>query len=115
MTSKKTVSRDSNYIAVVIRSKLGKAKISVSKVIIASLLYWFDKKKYFFEGWSRFKFSYLELVLGTAWKFYDSLEKVLELDVTVLRTKPCVSRSYTKKEDLVAEAVTGGVLWKKGT
>ena len=48
MTSKKTVSRDSNYIAVVIRSKLGKAKISVSKVIIASLLYWFDKKKIFF-------------------------------------------------------------------
>ena len=39
MTSKKTVSRDSNYIAVVVRSKLGKAKISVSKVIIASLLY----------------------------------------------------------------------------
>ena len=36
-------------------------------------------KKHFFEGWSWFKFSNLELALGMALKFYTSIAKGLKL------------------------------------
>ena len=38
----------------------------------------------FFEGWSWFKFNNLGLALGTNFKFYTSVEKVLKLKVKVL-------------------------------
>ena len=51
------------------------------KVIITSILYGFDQKNRFFEGWSWFKFNNFELALGTSLKFYTSVVKGLKLKV----------------------------------
>ena len=51
------------------------------KVIITSILYGFDLKNRFFEGWSWFKFNNFELALGTSLKFYTSVVKGLKLKV----------------------------------
>ena len=42
------------------------------EVVITSILKELDQKKYFFQGWSWFKFSNLGLTLRMALKFYTS-------------------------------------------
>ena len=51
------------------------------KVIITSILYGFDQKNRFFEGWSWLKFNNFGLALGTNLKFYTSVEKGLKVKV----------------------------------
>ena len=51
------------------------------EVIITQILYGFDQKNWFFEGWSWFKFSNLRLLLGMALTFYSCVEKGLKLKV----------------------------------
>ena len=55
------------------------------EVIITEILYDFDQKNWFFEGFfegfSCFKFNYLKLVLGMALKFYRCVEERLKLKV----------------------------------
>ena len=53
--------------------------IFMRQVIIAQILYGFDQKNRFFEGWSWFKFNNLRLVLGKALKFYSGMAKGLKL------------------------------------
>ena len=49
MTSLKNLSRDLNYIAVVVMSpKICNSRISMREVIITSILQGFDQEKYFF-------------------------------------------------------------------
>ena len=51
------------------------------EVILTSILYGFDLKNGFLEGWSWFKFNNLGLGLNTNLKFYTSVEKGLKLKV----------------------------------
>ena len=49
--------------------------------IITEILYGSDHKNRFFQGWSRFKFNNLRLVLGMVLTFYSCMEKRLKLKV----------------------------------
>ena len=54
----KILSSDSNYIVdAVMWPKFGNQSISMREVIIISILWRFDQKNRFFEGWSWFKFN----------------------------------------------------------
>ena len=78
----KKLSHDLNYIvSAVMWPKFGSSSISMREVIVTSILYGFDQKNIFFEGWSCFKFNNLGMTLGIALKFYASVEKVLKLKV----------------------------------
>ena len=69
----KVISRDSSYVVdVVMWLKFGNSIISLREVIIISILYRFDQKNRFFEGWSWSKFNNLGLAPGTNLKFYTS-------------------------------------------
>ena len=82
MTSKKMLSRDSNYtVDVIMWPKYGKSSISMREVIITSNLWKFHKKNPFFDGWFWFKFNNLGLALGKNLKFYTSMAKGLKLTV----------------------------------
>ena len=50
--------------------EFGTSSIYVREVIITSILYGFDQKKAFFDGWSWFKFYYMRLALGMNLKLY---------------------------------------------
>ena len=77
----KVFSRDSNYIVdLVMWSKLGNSSFSITEVIITQ--FYKDLIINFFEGFSWFKFNKLGLVLGMVLKFYSSMEKVSEPEVT---------------------------------
>ena len=52
------------------------------EVIITRILYKFDQKtRFFYEGWSWFKFNNLRMALDMALKFYSCVEKRLKLKV----------------------------------
>ena len=58
----KILSRDSNYIVdMFMWPKFGNCSISMREVITTSILYGFDQKNHFFEGWPWFKFNNLGL------------------------------------------------------
>ena len=79
---KKVFSCNSNYIVhVVMWPKLGNSSIIMRKVTITSILYEFDQKKQFFEGYSLFKFNNLGLKVGMALKFYKNVAKGLKWKV----------------------------------
>ena len=61
--------------------KVSNPSIPVREVIITSILYGFDQKHAFFEGWSWFKLNNLGLALVTNLKFYTNVEKGLKLEV----------------------------------
>ena len=72
----KILSFNSNYIVdVVMWPKFGNCSISTREVIITSILYGFDQKSHFFEGWSWFKFNNLGLALGMILQFYTNVAK----------------------------------------
>ena len=74
--TKKTLSRDSNYIVdVVVWPKSRNSSISMREVIIISILLGFDQKNHFFEEWSWFKFNNLWQALDMALKFYTTVVK----------------------------------------
>ena len=75
--------RDLNYIIdLVTWPKFGNYSISIRKVIITSILWGFDQKnRFFFDGWSWFKFNNFGLASGTNLKFYASVAKGLKLKV----------------------------------
>ena len=78
----KILSSDSNYIVdAVMWPKFGNHSISMREVIIISILWRFDQKNRFFEGWSWFRFNNLGLALGMNLKFYTSMAKSLKLKV----------------------------------
>ena len=78
----KILSRDSNYnVNVVMWPNFGNSSISVREVIITSILWEFDKKNCFFQGWSWFKFNNMGLVLGTNLKLYTSVKEGSKLKV----------------------------------
>ena len=55
--------------------------ISMREIITTSILYGFDQKIQFFEGWSWFKFNNSRLALTTNLEFYTSVAKRLKLKV----------------------------------
>ena len=71
----------SKTVDVVMLSKFANFIISTTEVIITSILWGFDQRKQFFEGYSWFKAKNLWLALGMAWTFYTSQEKVFKLKV----------------------------------
>ena len=72
----KILSRYVYYIVdVVMWPKFSNSSISIRKVIITLILYGFDQKNHFFEGWSLFKFNNLGLALGMTLKCYASVAK----------------------------------------
>ena len=78
----KILSRDSNHIIdVVMWPKFGNCSISLRKVIITSILWGFNQKNRFFDGWSWFKFNNLGLSAGKNLKFCASVAKGLKLKV----------------------------------
>ena len=78
----KILSRDSNHIIdVVMWPKFGNCRISLRKVIITSILWGFNQKNRFFDGWSWFKFNNLGLAAGKNLKFCASVAKGLKLKV----------------------------------
>ena len=89
----KYCSCDSNYIIVVVmRPKFGNCSISMRKVI------WLQ----FYKGWSWFKFNKLGLALGTNFKFYTSVAKVLKLKVRM------VLRLNSTFVEVTGEKLVGG-------
>lgn len=64
--------------------KFGNFSTSLRKVIISSILWWFDQKTDFAEGCYWFKFNNLELVLGMAFRFYNNMAKGLTLKIKKL-------------------------------
>ena len=76
----KILSRDSSYIVdMVMWPNFGNSSISMREVLIISVLWGFDLKNHFFEGWFWFKFNNLELALVMPLKFYTSAVKGLTL------------------------------------
>ena len=76
----KILSRDSSYIVnVVMWPKFVDYCISPREVIKISILWGFDQKNYFFEGWPWFKFNNLRLALGMTSKCYTNVAKGLKL------------------------------------
>ena len=65
------------YLDLLDKLKNGHAGLLVFHLLPLSL----DQKNHFFKGWSRFKFSSLELALGMALKFNTSVAKGLKLKV----------------------------------
>ena len=59
--------------------KFGYSSIFMRQVIITQMLYGFDQKNRYFEGWSWFRFNNLRLVLNKALKFYSNMAKRLKL------------------------------------
>ena len=83
--SNKILSHDSNYIVdVFMWPKFGNSSISMTEVIATSILWGFDQKNCFFEGWSWFRFNNLGLALGANLKFYTSVAVGLKLKVRKL-------------------------------
>ena len=70
-----------NFDEVVMVSKFANFIISMTEVVITSILWGFDQRKQFFEGYSWFKAKNLGLALGMTLTFYTSHEKVLKLKV----------------------------------
>ena len=78
----KFFSHESNYIInVVMWPKFGNSGNFMREVVITSILWGFDQKNHFFEGWSWFEFNNLGLALDMTLKFYTSVEKVLKQKV----------------------------------
>ena len=72
----KMLSGDWNYTV-----KIDNSSISIKEVIITSMLWGFDQKNHFFEGWSWFEVINEGLSLGMTLKFFASMEKGVELKV----------------------------------
>ena len=69
-----------NWIGdVVMWPNVGYFSIFVREVIITQILYGFDQKIRFFEGWSWFNFNNLRLILCKALKVYSSMGRRLKL------------------------------------
>ena len=81
------------------RPKFGNPSIFMREVIITSNLQGLDQKKlFFFDGWSWFKFNNLGMALGVTLKFYISVSKGLKLQVRKFRElKSYVCRRYSEK------------------
>ena len=78
------------------------------EVIITSILYGFDQKKYFFEGWSWFKFNNVGLVLGIAMNLVlgnASVANGLKLKVTKIWG---LIRTFI---EVTGEKLVGGPFW----
>ena len=79
----KILSCESNYVVdVAMWPNFGNSSVSMREVITTSILYEFDQKNHFFEGWSCFNFNNLGLTLGVILKLYNSVAKGLKLKVT---------------------------------
>ena len=79
-TTKSILSCDSNHIVkVAMWPKFDNSSITMREVIITLILQRFDLKKWIFEGCFWFKFNYLGLALGMAFKFYTAVTKELRV------------------------------------
>ena len=84
----KILTRDSNYLDMIMWPKFGNSSISVIEVIITSV----------FEGKSWFKFNNLVLALGIALKFYTPVGKSVKTkSQKVFGSSSYVCRSYRGK------------------
>ena len=96
--------------------KFGKSNISMREVIITSILYGFDQKNRFFEGWSWFSFDTLGLALGKNLKFYTNVGKGLK---KVQRKKClgggtlCILNQFLRKPIFVNKVLKNSGLFTK--